>query len=284
MSLREMPPYSTLSDTASLLRVEPGPGGSGSGGGACDAGGGAETGEHGAALVTVDECLERIGTGRFHVIAVIICGLGNAADAVELMAIGYILPQMQHVGPADKAMLSAAVFLGMLVGGLVSGRVSDRLGRKTGMLTCVRARARGREMRAAVCLLLLLCVRVGLRREPRRSPRSARRRGSRSMAVNAFFALLSAFMTTWYGLLICRVFAGLGVGGSIPILFALYIEYLPVRRRGFFVTIVAWFWMLGTIFASGLAWLMMAEMGLSWQVRAAAAAARVFACTPPPRG
>ena len=87
------------------------------------------------------------------------------------------------------------------------------------------------------------------------------------MGVNAFFALLSAAMTTWYGLLTCRIFAGLGVGGSIPILFALYIEYLPLARRGFFVTIIAWFWMVGTIISSGLAWLMMAEMGMSWQVR-----------------
>lgn len=133
MTLRALPPYSTLSDTALLLpqlRVEPG---------SSDAGAGSASGDAAAATavptLSVDECLDRIGTGRFHVIAVIICGLGNAADAVELMSIGYIMPALAGgVSAGDKALLSASVFLGMLVGGLISGRLSDRLGRKAGML------------------------------------------------------------------------------------------------------------------------------------------------------
>ena len=134
MTLRALPPYSTLSDTALLLpqlRVEPG---------SSDAG--SASGDAAAATVptlSVDECLDRIGTGRFHVIAVIICGLGNAADAVELMSIGYIMPALAGgVSAGDKALLSASVFLGMLVGGLISGRLSDRLGRKAGM--CANSR------------------------------------------------------------------------------------------------------------------------------------------------
>lgn len=34
--------------------------------------------------------MERIGLGMFHYTAAVICGLGNASDAVELLAIGYV--------------------------------------------------------------------------------------------------------------------------------------------------------------------------------------------------
>jgi MFS family permease len=86
-----------------------------------------------------DECLEVISAGRFHVLAVVVCGLANAAVAVELMSIGYILPALNGVEVSAKAAPSAPAFLGMLVGGVVSGRVGDKFGRKPGMLACVRA-------------------------------------------------------------------------------------------------------------------------------------------------
>ena len=35
--------------------------------------------------------VERIGLGAFHYTAAVICGLGNASDAVELLAIGCVL-------------------------------------------------------------------------------------------------------------------------------------------------------------------------------------------------
>jgi len=44
--------------------------------------------------MTCDDEIEYMGTGWFHIMAVIICGLGNAADAVELLCISYIIPEL----------------------------------------------------------------------------------------------------------------------------------------------------------------------------------------------
>lgn len=38
----------------------------------------------------MDEEIEHIGLGYFHYAAGLICGIGNASDAVELLAIGYV--------------------------------------------------------------------------------------------------------------------------------------------------------------------------------------------------
>ena len=48
-------------------------------------------------LTTLDAEIERMGTGRFTAVAAFICGLGNAADAVELLAISFIIPNLDDI-------------------------------------------------------------------------------------------------------------------------------------------------------------------------------------------
>jgi len=55
-------------------------------------------------------------------------------------------------------------------------------------------------------------------------------------------------LTTW------RFIAGVGVGATIPSLFSLASEWSPKEIRGAVVTCVASFWMVGSLFVSGLAW------------------------------
>ena len=86
-----------------------------------------------------------------------------------------------------------------------------------------------------------------------------------SLAVNAAFGALSGALPYWQWLAACRVVAGVGVGGSIPTLFTLFVEYLPVANRGFFISLVAWFWMIGTILAAGTGWVMVGVFALSWR-------------------
>jgi len=61
------------------------------------------------------------------------------------------------------------------------------------------------------------------------------------------------------------VIAGVGVGGSIPSVFTLYTEYLPTKRRGMLLSIVAAFWTVGTVFTAGLAWILLGALDLSWR-------------------
>ena len=48
--------------------------------------------------LTCDDAIERIGITYFHIYSVIICGLANASDAVEMLAIGYIIPELKRAG------------------------------------------------------------------------------------------------------------------------------------------------------------------------------------------
>jgi MFS transporter, VNT family, synaptic vesicle glycoprotein 2 len=188
----------------------------------------------------VDSVIEALGTGWFHIAAVIVCGLGNAADAVELLCIGYIIPSLESQGEVSnpdsvdwtyqKSVLSAAVFAGMLLGGVVAGVGADVIGRKSMLLT--------------------------------------------SLGVNALFGVISSLTPSgmWPMLAVCRVVAGIGVGGSIPTVFTLYSEYLPIKGRGFWLSIVAWFWMVGSIYTAGIAWMMLSAFQTDWRYFAVACA------------
>ncbi|KAF0746955.1 hypothetical protein AaE_007926 [Aphanomyces astaci] len=78
----------------------------------------------------VDTEVESIGCGFFHHRMVIILGLGNAADAVEILAMNYILADYGTITSWESSCLTAAVFAGMLVGGLVGGVMADAYGRR----------------------------------------------------------------------------------------------------------------------------------------------------------
>lgn len=175
-------------------------------------------------LSALDREFERIDIGRFHYMAVNILGWANAADAVELICISYVIPELsraQHISDGQKAALAAGVFLGMLFGGLAGGWLSDRLGRRTMLMA--------------------------------------------SLGCNGVFCLATAFMPSWWLIVLCRVLSGLGVGASMPPIFCMAVELWPVRARGFYITVVAWFWMIGSITTASLAWLMLGWAGLSWR-------------------
>ena len=67
----------------------------------------------------------------------------NAADAVEIMSIGFILSSESFLEASvlDKSLLSSAVFLGMFVGGVLFGNISDIYGRRPLLLGCTAVNA-----------------------------------------------------------------------------------------------------------------------------------------------
>ena len=170
---------------------------------------------------------DRIPTGTFHYINVIILGLGNLSDAVEVLSIGYILTAYESQEGATissywKGFLAAAVFAGMLVGGIVCGLVSDVIGRRPCLLVC--------------------------------------------LALNSIAAFGSAFSPNLVVLILFRILAGLGVGGSVPSVFTMATEVMPLKLRGFFTVIVAWFWTLGAILTASIAWYVLGHLQSSWRV------------------
>lgn len=141
--------------------------------------------------------------------------MGNVADAVEIMCVGFIMTEIPSLTSLDKELLSAAAFIGMLLGGSIGGIVSDILGRKR-------------------CLLY-------------------------SLGLNALAGVLSAFSVNIGMLVFLRILAGLGIGGSVPIVFSLGAEIFPQSQRGQYLLVIASCWMVGAIYAALFAWIMMGD-------------------------
>jgi MFS family permease len=87
-----------------------------------------EDNEDGSCDGILEKCIDSIPVETAWKLAIILA-LGNAADAIEILCIGFIMNEL-NTSTEEKEFLSAAVFLGMLVGGLLCGILSDKLGRK----------------------------------------------------------------------------------------------------------------------------------------------------------
>jgi len=166
----------------------------------------------------LEDVLDTIGTGWFHWKLLLVCGFGNAADAVEIMALSYFLPTTAmcdfELNGNKNAWLNSSLFIGMMIGGTLWGSYSDMAGRKRSLAT--------------------------------------------SLSVNGVAALASACVPVgadYYSLfLMLRLISGIGVGGSIPVLFSYFCEFLPTNKRAMYLVGLAAFWMVGQIIAGAIAW------------------------------
>lgn len=94
--------------------------------------------------MTIDEALARGGAGRFQKRLLGIFGLVWAADAMQVIAVGFAAPSIMATFGLDRAValqVGTLFFLGMFVGAFVFGRVADRIGRRNVLLLTVTADA-----------------------------------------------------------------------------------------------------------------------------------------------
>ncbi|XP_058501371.1 synaptic vesicle glycoprotein 2B [Solea solea] len=164
--------------------------------------------------ISYEEAMEETGFGLFHWLLLVICGWANASDAVEILCVSFLLPTARCdllLSSSDMGLLTASIFLGMMVGGYVWGYLADQRGRRRVLVV--------------------------------------------SLTVNGVFGVLSSLAPWFWLLLLLRFISGIGVGGSIPVVFSYFSEFMPRRRRGTMISALATFWMAGNILAAGLAWL-----------------------------
>uniref|UniRef100_A0A3B4VRS6 Synaptic vesicle glycoprotein 2 n=1 Tax=Seriola dumerili TaxID=41447 RepID=A0A3B4VRS6_SERDU len=74
-----------------------------------------------------------------------------------------------------------------------------------------------------------------------------------SLTVNGVFGGLASVAPKFWLFLLLRFISGI-VGGSIPVIFSYFSEFMPRLRRGRMISALATFWMAGNILAA-LAWL-----------------------------
>jgi MFS family permease len=141
---------------------------------------------------------------------VLVAGLANASDSIEILMVSDVLTAF---GPPDncsicmndteKALLAAAMFVGMLFGGVICGSLGDRFGRRRLLMS--------------------------------------------TTLLNALCGLLFSFASAPWVLSLLRFGTGFGVGGGIPILFAMGSEAVPPLRRGLCLCVIASFFMVGQL-------------------------------------
>jgi len=170
--------------------------------------------------MTIEQAIEEIGIGRFQRRLLVVCGLGWAADAMEVTIISFVLPAViaeWSLSPLQAGYLGTAIFLGMLAGAWFWGAISDRIGRKLGFQLTV--------------------------------------------LIDSVFGFISALSPSYIFLMITRALTGFGVGGTLPVDYSIFAEYLPRKERGRWLVLLESFWALGTLVVAGLAWLVVPRLG-----------------------
>jgi len=75
-----------------------------------------------------------------------------------------------------------------------------------------------------------------------------------AMFLNAFSGFASSLCQEKISFIVLRLISGLGVGGSIPIVWAYFGEFQPKSKRGAMLSCLATFWMIGNVTVAVAAW------------------------------
>eukprot|EP00475_Leptophrys_vorax_P021689 TRINITY_DN2946_c0_g1_i2.p1 TRINITY_DN2946_c0_g1~~TRINITY_DN2946_c0_g1_i2.p1 ORF type:complete len:407 (-),score=101.81 TRINITY_DN2946_c0_g1_i2:79-1299(-) len=75
-----------------------------------------------------------------------------------------------------------------------------------------------------------------------------------ALTINGVFGVLSGFAWGVGSLLVCRFATGLGIGGSVPVVFTYFSEFLDNDHKGPWIVYLSISWMIGTIYAAAMAW------------------------------
>jgi VNT family MFS transporter (synaptic vesicle glycoprotein 2) len=74
------------------------------------------------------------------------------------------------------------------------------------------------------------------------------------LTTNCVAGFLSSVAGSVFSLALIRFVAGIGIGATVPPLFALCSELAPPRDRGFWVVVAASFWMVGSLYVALVGW------------------------------
>lgn len=83
--------------------------------------------------ITVDDAIERLGTGRFQLIVLTAAGLCFAADAMQVLLLSFLSEVLRlewNLSDDETAMITSILFVGAIFGTLSLGPLADKKGRR----------------------------------------------------------------------------------------------------------------------------------------------------------
>ncbi|AWP01962.1 putative synaptic vesicle glycoprotein 2B-like [Scophthalmus maximus] len=86
------------------------------------------------------------------------------------------------------------------------------------------------------------------------------------LTIDLVFSFLSCFAHSYGFFLFFRFCSGFGIGGSIPIVYTYFTEFLQMDKRGEHLSWLCMFWMLGGLYASFTAWGIIPHYGWGFSI------------------
>lgn len=181
---------------------------------------------------TLDDALEAVGFGTFHLILLVLSGVGYAAGTVEIAHISLLIPKIEFliksckfpIGYGDYndcqipnnltfliGLMISVVAVGQFIGGMIWAFLADRWGRRKVFLYTTLAST----------LLGIMC----------------------------------SWANSLMMLIIMRFFLGIAIGGSLSIDFVFFVECVASNLRGSHSSFLIVFGILGGKFRSFFAFL-----------------------------
>lgn len=175
-------------------------------------------------VLDFEEAVTEVGIGSYHYGLWAICAFANGSDAIEIMAISFVLTKADELfhNDTEKGLATSIVFAGMLIGGLFWGTLGDKWGR---------------------CYCLKIC-----------------------MGINSLFSIASCFCPNITTFLIVRFGTGIGIGGSIPLVFTYFSEFFAKEDRGRWVVYLAFSWIFGSTYTCIVAWVVLGVLEWHWRI------------------
>lgn len=84
--------------------------------------------------------------------------------------------------------------------------------------------------------------------------------------LNAISGISSSMAPTAAIICLCRFSAGLGIGAVLASLITLASELSPSAHRGWYITVIAGFWTMGSVFIAMLAYVLFGRNDYSWRI------------------
>ena len=84
-------------------------------------------------IITVDDAIERLGSGRFQLVVLTAAGLCFAADAMQVILLSFLSEVLRiewNLNVEETAFITSILFIGAIFGTLTLGPLADKKGRK----------------------------------------------------------------------------------------------------------------------------------------------------------